>query len=303
MAAENITPFFDTEKEHRQMNVVAFMSGSGTNVIKILQYQRRLEQDGGESPFSVSAVFSDRKEGSNAEKIAKDFGINYLFWCDIDKWYRQEGRDFKGKNDKDIPKNLRVKLRMAYDMGTVSCLKEFKIGIQKSIEVIALCGYMSFLTEPILGYALCVNVHPADLRIQTPDGKRKYTGDNAVRDAIAAGEPTIRSSVHIATTEVDYGPLMMVSEPLHVITSSLVEEKEVINPNRFTLKQMVDDAPAMLQKVADYNQGRLKEKGDWVIFPKTLEMMARGMFGKDGEGKVYHKNDEGVWTPGEVVLG
>ena len=49
------------------------------------------------------------------------------------------------------------------------------------IDVIALGGYMSYLTlEP------CINVHPADLSILDSKGKRKYVGDNAVVDAMVA---------------------------------------------------------------------------------------------------------------------
>jgi len=67
--------------------------------------------------------------------------------------------------------------RREFDRVAASLVKAFEV------DVIALGGYMSYLT---LGR--CINVHPADLSILTPKGKRKYVGDNAVVDAIAAGE-------------------------------------------------------------------------------------------------------------------
>jgi len=39
--------------------------------------------------------------------------------------------------------------------------------------------------------------------------------------------------------------------------------------------------------VVKENQNRLKERGDWVIYPKTLEMVALGRYGIDDEGNIY----------------
>lgn len=300
-----ITPFFDPQKEHRTMNIAAFMSGSGTNVVEILKHEEMLKEKESAFVYKVVAVFTDNS-GSNARKIAKDwekYGIEYLFWKNIDEFYRERG--YQDKRAKGASKEEKLRLRTIYDSETRLLLDRFSEQTRQPIDAIALGGHMSFLTAPILDYACNVNVHPADLRIiykdpETGKTKRKYTGDNAVRDAIAAGEPTIRSSVHIATAEVDYGPLLMISEPLKV---EIYSGDGKVNPDRLTVEQLVEHAPEELQKVAKHNQDRLKEKGDWVIFPKTLEMMAKGMFGKDGDGKVYHKNNEGVWTPGEIVLG
>jgi hypothetical protein len=42
-----------------------------------------------------------------------------------------------------------------------------------------------------------------------------------------------------------------------------------------------------LHKVANEHQERLKEIGDWKIFPRTLELIARGRFALDEENRVY----------------
>ena len=39
--------------------------------------------------------------------------------------------------------------------------------------------------------------------------------------------------------------------------------------------------------IAEAHQERLKEIGDWHIFPRTLEMIARGRFSIDEHHKVY----------------
>jgi phosphoribosylglycinamide formyltransferase-1 len=38
-----ITPLFDPEKTGRPMRVAAFMSGSGTNIIKLIQLEKKLK--------------------------------------------------------------------------------------------------------------------------------------------------------------------------------------------------------------------------------------------------------------------
>jgi len=134
--------------------------------------------------------------------------------------------------------------------------------------VIALGGYMSFIT---LGR--CINVHPADLSILTPDGRRRYTGDHAVLDAISAGEKALRSSTLWTDQGVDTGPLLMVSRPVMV---------ELPVP----LEELKRDKKGLME-VADIHQQRLKEAGDWEIFPRTIEMTARGRFSLDESNNVY----------------
>jgi phosphoribosylformylglycinamidine synthase len=42
-----------------------------------------------------------------------------------------------------------------------------------------------------------------------------------------------------------------------------------------------------IDEVADQNQNLLKEKGDWVIFPKTIEYIAKGLYAFDEKGNLY----------------
>ena len=136
------------------------------------------------------------------------------------------------------------------------------------IDIIALAGYMSYLT-----LHRCVNVHPADLSILTSDGKRKYVGDYAVGDAIANGETSLRSSTIWIDAGVDTGPILMVSNALKVTLPS-------------PLPDLLKDREAF-EKVVDEHQKRLKELGDWRIFPQTVEMIAKGRFFIDEGSNVY----------------
>jgi folate-dependent phosphoribosylglycinamide formyltransferase PurN len=251
-----LTPIFDPKEKGRVMRVAAFMSGSGTNVIRCIERQRELEKEPGGTPFRVVFLFSDRSDGkSSGEKIARDAGIPYISY-DIRRFHELKGL----KRTTLTPEGIAA--RREYD-ATALCLVE-----AFSIDLIVLAGYMSYLT-----LNRCVNVHPADLSILTRDGKRRYVGDHAVEDAIASGETTLRSSTIWTDEGVDTGPLLMVSDPLPV---------ELPSPLPDLLKDRLT-----FQKVVEEHQKQLKEIGDWNILPLTIEMIARGRFSLDKHGNVY----------------
>lgn len=225
----------------RKMRVAGFMSGSGTNLRKILEYER--SEDRG---YQVKVIFSDNAE-SKAPEIGRDFDVPVIV-RDIKGFYTVHGKPL---ND--------LGARRAFDTRTTSWLRN------EEIDCIALAGYMSIITTPLINGFLGVNVHPADLSIMQ-DGKRKYTGDNAVRDALSAGEREIRATTHLVTRRVDQGPLLMISSPVQVI------------------QPVFDD---VLDTMAKAYQDKLKEVGDWQIFPKTLELIADGSFQQDTQGTLH----------------
>ena len=232
------------------------MSGSGTNIIKLLEREKDLKKKAGSSPFQVIFIFSDRSDGvCHGEKIACENGIPY-FSYDIRSFHRLRGLK------REVITTQGLSVRRKFDRVASTLINAF------DIDVIALGGYMSYITLD-----RCINVHPADLSILTPDGKRRYVGDRAVLDAISSGETMLRSSTLWTDRGVDSGPLLMVSEPLKV---KLPESLESLLKNRERLLQ-----------VADEHQERLKELGDWKIFPRTVEMIARGRFALDENNQVY----------------
>lgn len=220
------------------MKVAGLMSGKGTNLEKIIEYQKKQEKKFGRPAYKVVVIFSDAFD-SNAVSVGKKYDIPVLV-RDLDAFCASRGK-----------KKSELYLKYEFDKETVKALSPFEV------DVAAYGGYMSIATKPLIDAFLGVNVHPADLSVEE-HGKRKYTGSHAVRDAILAGEKYISATTHIIEEEVDYGRLLMVSKPLKV-----VEGDESVN------------------------QERLKEAGDWVIFPKTLEFIALGRFEEDCEGKLY----------------
>ena len=247
---------FDPARVGRPMRLAAFMSGSGTNVTRLIEWQKRLAEKPGPVAFELVFIFSDRSDGRcRGEALAREAGIPYLSY-DVRKFHEDRGLK------RTVATAEGLAARRAYDWVAEKVLRAF------GVDCIALGGYMSFLTLPG-----CVNVHPADLSLTDEAGQRLFVGDNAVRDAIAAGQTELRSSTIWTDLGVDSGPLLMVSDPIPV---------ELPAP----LAQLQAD-PARLQAVADEHQDRLKEKGDWVVFPLTIQHIAEGRFGLDEAGLVY----------------
>ena len=252
----DITPFYDPQQSEGPMKVAAFMSGSGSNIRMLLKREKELIREKGKSPFNVVFIFSDRSDGEcQGEKIALENGLPY-FSYDIRKFHSLRGAS------RTVASPEGIKARRKYDSIAQSLIKTF------DINLIALGGYMSVTT--LKG---CVNVHPADLSILTPDNKRKYTGDHAVLDAILNGEKRLRASTLWTDQGVDTGPLLMVSDPVNV---DLPEPIDALKKNEDLLKRVVDR-----------HQESLKEKGDWIIFPRTIEMIAEGRFAFDELNRVY----------------
>jgi len=238
------------------MRVAGFMSGSGTNILRLLEREKLLKARDGVSPFEVVFIFSDRSDGScYGESIACDTGIPYMSY-DIRTFHRLRGL----KRTVSTPEGLEV--RREFDKSAATLVRAFEV------DVIALGGYMSYLT-----LHRCINVHPADLSILSAKGKRKYVGDNAVVDAIIAGEKLLRSSTIWTDRGLDTGPILMVSDPVKVQLPEPIES-------------LVADRDKLL-RVAEEHQNKLKEIGDWKIFPITIEMIARGRFALDDEERVY----------------
>ena len=251
-----LTPIFDPEKWGRPMRVAAFMSGSGTNIIRLLEYEKALRARDGRSSFETIFIFSDRSDGGSAgEKIALENAMPY-FSYDIRSFH------VHGSLKRTVANKQGLAARQKYDRVAEKLVEAFQI------DVIALGGYMSYTT---LGR--CVNVHPADLSLVDSNGRRKYVGDQAVRDAVSAGEQVLRSSTLWTDDGVDTGPLLMVSDSLQV---SLPEPLEELMKDRKRFDGIVDRL-----------QEQLKEAGDWKIFPRTIELIATGRFAFDPQDRLY----------------
>ncbi len=244
------------------MRVACFMSGSGTNARKIIERSR---QPG--PSYMVALIFTDvkdetlDKEGNKACRaldIAKEYGIAYEC-VDIMDFYRARGHTSK----KDLS------LRPDFDKLVVAAVEKH------GVDLIALAGYMSITTKPLLDRydGRIVNVHPADLTIMA-GAERKYVGMHTVRDAILAGETEIRATTHIVREKVDNGEILVVSRAVPVKL-----------PPGATLERLREDKE-LLKTIVEEHQDRLKRMGDWEIYPLSVQMIGEGRFAL-GDGEVY----------------
>lgn len=240
------------EPKSKPMRVAALMSGTGSNLRRILELQEKLRQEGKEL-FEIVMIFSDTadEEACNARKIAEEYKIPY-YCSDITEYYRKKGRSDR----KDM------KIREEYDSETAKLLR------MNRIDAVALCGYRSIITKPVIANFLTVNVHPADLRIKDSSGRRKYAGlggADCIRRAIIEGENEIRSTTHIVTEEVDEGQILLLSRPV----------------------RLPGIMGGQLENSAQDYQEKLKQEGDWKIYPETIKMLAEGRFARDEKGTMF----------------
>ncbi|HUY00819.1 MAG TPA: formyltransferase family protein [Candidatus Deferrimicrobium sp.] len=250
----------------KPMRVAGFMSGSGTNIRKILEKERDLKKQEKRSPYELVFLFSDVADPAKCKirEIAEEYRLSYKI-NDMWEFYRARGNTTKRD----------MNVRREYDKVTLGYLEEHKI------NCVALGGYMSIVTEVIFQVYPTINVHPADLSIiDEHTGKRKYTGDHAVRDAILAGEPQIRASTHLATAAVDGGPLLLISKPVTIKRPLSISLEELKTERRRN----------MLENLTNMHQDELKKVGDWVIFPLSLMYIAKGLVVIDEKGSIYIEN-------------
>lgn len=241
----------------RPMRVAGFMSGSGTNIEQCINLERHLERElssRGGSPFTVAALFSD-KETSKARTIGREHGIPTIV-LDYGSFRREYLIDHERAEKPEI--------RAAYDMKIVDLIAPY------DIDFLALGGYMKIVTPQLLDRYSAVNVHPADLRIRDEEGRPKYRGDDAVEQALRAGEKELCSTTHIVRPEVDCGEILLVSDALPI------ELPVDWDP----------DNGELVKRVAKEHQERLKERGDWIVFPLTLQYLSQGRFFYSGKKTV-----------------
>lgn len=241
------------------------------------------DQPAPDRPLAVIPLFSGGASGARyCEEHDPRFGEAYRFPVAISSDPEAPGIDrldtdvavrdihgFYADRDADITD---MDVRRAYDRGLRELLDRYEP------DVLMLSGYMYVVTDPLLRAYHAINVHPADLRI-TEDGTRKYTGMDAVYDAIVAGEAETRSSVHFLTAGVDAGPLLTVSPPAPVHTA-MVDE--------------LDDEP--LRTYADVHQEWMKDRCDGPAFVTALHRLA------DGRVALAEDGVRVDGTPGPTVM-
>lgn len=262
-----------------KMRAVVFMSGSGSNFKRIYEYQQELEDKmRGYSPFEISVVFTDTEKGyENAGKIIHNVTGKYDTIPRIFLDPKREILKMLGKNNISKEEKRRI-----YDKTIIQELEP------NNVNFGILAGYMRLLSSELINRLVCINVHPAPLNIIDPfTGKRRFTGDNAVRDQILAGRDYLQSTVNVAREGADTGEILMLSKYSH------------INLEGHTIEQL-SNYSNLLEEIVERNQTKLKEIGDLDIFPKTVVLAAVGTYRFNLNGKLYFDNNMFETSPEKV---
>jgi len=203
----------------------------------------------------VGFVFS--KEGaSGVERIRNDGFDRSVFIFDVNDFYKSRGfestRLWQDGEDRSW-------VREEYDQAIIDSLSSH--GLNPGL--ICLSGYM-LISMKLHNWRPTINVHPADLMI-TVDGERKYTGDNAVYDAVIGGEPEVRSTIHLVTDPVDGGPIIVRSKALPVPEWTEANVSQVADDLQELMKLECDN-PAYLWAVQNFANGDLEVKANKVFY-------------------------------------
>ena len=265
-------------KLDRPARVIVLMSGSGSNA-EVLVRASRMEN----SPFTISALVTDRPERCRAREIAAMYHLP-LVECDIFDFYRKNG-----ENSIRLDTPRRRELRNRWNTMLEKAIEPF------APDFGALAGFVP-LTNLAAKLPL-LNVHPGDLTATDENGRRLYTGLHhlPVETAILDGVAGLRSSVILAqpysgdgNTEMDSGPVLGVSSPVApkldgAIPARLKKLYEIRIPGVTPTDR--------LREIADASLEELKIHGDHVIFPKVVADFALGRYAVDANEQLYYEVD------------
>ena len=258
-----------------------FMSGGGSNAEKVLEFHKKTSVQ-----WLPAVIITDAPEKSRAAEIAASYGLP-LVELSIRKFYRQHGEEkisLASENGRRIRKLWTDALREK--------IAPF------DIDFGILAGFMPL--SNITGDFPCLNVHPGDLTVER-DGRRLFVGLHAIPTelAIINNFKTIRSSVIIAQPytgkggEMDSGPILGISPELELDLQGFTHSQFLDIYNKRPERKPSGGWKDALSEIASANQERLKEKGDWVVFPQVVNDFAAGKFAIEN-GDLYFK-EENFW--------
>lgn len=174
-----------------KLRVLGFSSGSGNSLWKALELQEQMNRSIEGCPYEIVGVFSDNPD-SKAIEYAREIGLPH-YTLNLREFHKSMGRPLSD-----------LEARAVFDTEVYRLIQPCEA------DMILLAGYVWATTEILVENYLVINVHPADLSVNK-NGCRPYAGGNGVGDTIQAKEATICSSSHIATSDIDGGPLLLLS--------------------------------------------------------------------------------------------
>lgn len=272
-----------------------FLSGSGSNAEQILRRYQAEAQGGRRPGFDLAAIVTDAPQTSRARQLAQEYGLP-LVAEDIREFYHRNGQK-------------RVSIATAEGQ---QLRAQWTDRLRRQLEPMRItfgifAGFVP-LTNLTADFP-CLNVHPGDLTCRR-DGRRLLVGlhEVPIERAILEGMDCLRSSVILAGAytgkgdDMDNGPLLGISPPVAV---------DLDGAHLAQLRAVAAGRPAArpaggfhdeLQQFAAQCQERLKEGGDWVVFPPVIWDFADDRFHLDlDSGRLLFRMGSGRLTPIETV--
>jgi folate-dependent phosphoribosylglycinamide formyltransferase PurN len=271
---------FDPGKSALKMNIVCFVSGSGTNYREIYNW----------NPDHNYIVFSNRPD-CEALEIARRNNHDFVILSHIP--FLKDAKDkYQGKM---LPRNCPE--RISFEKDAVKLIED-KLG-GKSPDLICLAGYDQWNSDWFVDryYPRILNVHPGDTT-------KSYTGLHWIptAKALISGEEYLRSTLFIVDKGADTGPVLMQSKPLHIefsldrlsndlnlpLLDNYNQLKHYIKYNSIkSFKDFKNTADkeiySIMELICKNLQGLLKVEGDWEIYPFGVhELIGRGRVELDG---------------------
>ena len=269
------------------------MSGSGSNAIKLLEALNGPDKN----VWSVAALVTDRPLTSAARRIASDFGLlDRLIELDIAQFYKDKG---ESRVSLATPRGREIR-------------EEWTNALRKALSPFApdfgiLAGFVPL--SNITGDFPCLNVHPGDLTYEK-NGRRRLVGLHTIPIELAIAEDlnTLRSSVILAqpytgsgSEEMDSGPVLGISQEVPIDFQGLSRDELLAAMCRRPDKRPAGGFKDAMEKVASHNQDRLKERGDWTVFPPVVRAFAEGRFALDEKKKLLWLDGKSTAIPVKTV--
>lgn len=189
--SDQITPIFPGSFE--DFRWAGFGSGSGTN----LEACAKL--------IKPSLIVCDRPKAGllDLEELA---GVPRI----VENGYEFCGSWAKAQGDPEAEAEYQRKTD-EFNAMLLEKIREFEQQSGIGIDLIVLGGYMRFVKDPLLSAFRdrIMNVHPSYLPYdpRSPN-KRRFTGADAVYDAIKAGQVRTKSSVILVDDQEDHGEIL-----------------------------------------------------------------------------------------------
>ena len=281
---EQPSPLLRLRAGHDRPAMAIFLSGGGSNAEKLLLAIQELPAP----PLDVKALVTDAPLTSRARELGQRFHLPVVE-SDIREFYRRHG-----ETRVSIATTRGQEVRKAW----TDDLRDRLTPLELDFAVFAGFVPLTNLTRDFP----CLNVHPGDLTCRQ-NGRRFLVGLHTVpiELAILAGLDHLRSSVIVAQEysgqggEMDSGPILGLSPRVPVdLQGSTLPELHALWRQR-PPKRPKGGFGDRLEQIAEANQDRLKQSGDWVVLPQVVIDYAERRFALDDGGRLLYRSDRD-WT-------